>query len=317
MNIKAFLSLALLIPPAEYAAELPSQFNGLGGASLRAAVADEYTPVTPGAEVIDMKGGRDVTEYFDPFVGGVVDATGWHYGMIVPDSWLEGDAPVDMYNLLMLSGETDAARKDYPVGKVDNPAYDNGIWRAGTTVVAGLPIGFYEPPTNFRGDFARVFFYYVAVHSPRELTPRGYTMLDGSMYPAFTPYAMTVLMDYHRSDPVSDDELRRVDMISSVQGNRNPFVDYPVLAEYLWGDRRDEVVEIPGEPVALRGTYRLSDERIDLVSNYVPDDAAWSVDGKSVAGNYLVPARLGKGKHQLRYTTPSGAAGMLTINITD
>ncbi|MDE6485133.1 MAG: endonuclease [Duncaniella sp.] len=314
---KAILPLALMLPPAMFPAELPTQFNGLGGAALRAAVADEYAPSLQVSEVIDMRGGCDITKYFDPFGGGVVDATGWHYGMIVPDAWMDEKSPVDMYNLLMISDETAAARKDYPLGTVENPVYDNRIWRAGTTAVAGLPIGFYEPPVDYRGDFARVFFYYVTVHSPLSLAPRGYTMLDGTVYPAFTPYGMAVLMDYHRSDPVSEDEMRRVDMIASVQGNRNPFVDYPVLAEYLWGDRMDKSVEIPGEAVPLRSTYRISDERIDLVSSYVPADAAWTVDGKSMNAAFIVPARLGKGKHQLRYTSPSGAAGMLTINIVE
>ena len=300
------------------AEELPPQFNGLAGASLRAAIGAEYAPLSPCGDVVDMKGGTERSRYFDPFSGREHEAQGWKYGMVVPAEWMPADnAPTDMYNMLMLSDDVAAVRKDFPFGKVEDTVFDNGIWRAGTTSIDGLPVNFYEPPEEFRGDFARIFFYYVAVYSPSVLMPRAYTMLDGSKYPGLTEYGQSVLMEYHRADPVSEDELRRTDVIAGRQGNRNPFVAYPVLAEYLWGERKDESVFIPGQPVPLRGVYSISDERIDLVSEYVPSDAAWTVDGRRVTGNFLVPAHLGAGNHQLRYTSPSGAAGMLMIKITE
>ncbi len=315
--MKILFPLAALTALTAVAGELPARFNGLSGAPLRAAVAADFAPITPALEAVDMKGGSDVSGYFDVFSGSTVDAARWRYGMIVPQEWMATEALVDMYNVLRLSDETDAVRRDLPLGKVDEATYDNGIWRAGTAAIAGLPVSFYEPPTDFRGDFARVFFYYVAVHSPVDLTPRGYMMLDGNVYPAFTPYAQATLMEYHRADPVSDDERRRMEVIAAKQGNRNPFVLYPELAEYLWGDRANEPVVIPGAPSPLRGTYALGDEKIDLVSEYIPDDAEWTVDGKKVTESYLVPSRLGLGNHSLRFTSPSGTAGMLTIRIVE
>lgn len=299
------------------AEELPSQFNGLGGATLRAAIGADYAPLTPGNGVVDMKGGTDRSRYFDPFSGCEADATEWKYGMVVPDEWVPAEVRKDMYNVLLVSDEAASARKDFPLGIVENVAFDNGIWRAGTASVGGIPVEFYDPPVEYRGDFARIFFYYVAIHTPSELTPRAYAMLDGSKYPGLTLYGQSILMEYHRADPVSEDEIRRMNVIEGLQGNRNPFVAYPQLAEYLWGDMKDEYVSIPGQPVPLKSSYRISDERIDLFSEYVPADAEWTVDGRRVKDNFLVPSRIGVGKHTLRYNSPSGAAGMLTIKIIE
>ena len=51
-------------------------------------------------------------------------------------------------------------------------------------------------------------------------------------------------MKWHRQDPVSQKEIDRNNGIQSVQGNRNPFIDYPYLAEYLWGEKASETVSL-------------------------------------------------------------------------
>lgn len=39
-------------------------------------------------------------------------------------------------------------------------------------------------------------------------------------------------------DPVSQKELDRAVEVNKIQGNRNPFIDYPELAEYIWGNKQ-------------------------------------------------------------------------------
>lgn len=43
----------------------------------------------------------------------------------------------------------------------------------------------------------------------------------------------------NKTDSVSTLELDRNNAIAAIEGNRNLFIDYPNLAEYVWGDSVD------------------------------------------------------------------------------
>ena len=67
-------------------------------------------------------------------------------------------------------------------------------------------------------------------------------------------WAIDMLLDWSRNDPVSQKELDRNDAVYAIQGNRNPFVDDPELIEYIWGDRQGDqytVEHYEGDPVLI------------------------------------------------------------------
>ena len=55
--------------------------------------------------------------------------------------------------------------------------------------------------------------------------------------PSGEPYhgVQSTLYSWHVADAVSSFEQNRNDVIYSYQGNRNPFIDHPEYANYLWG----------------------------------------------------------------------------------
>jgi hypothetical protein len=59
----------------------------------------------------------------------------------------------------------------------------------------------------------------------------------------FLPWLRDLLLEWHRLDPVSHKELDRAVEVNKIQGNRNPFIDYPELAEYIWGNKQGEEVD--------------------------------------------------------------------------
>ena len=83
----------------------------------------------------------------------------------------------------------------------------------------------YYPGDEDRGDVARIFFYMALMYEALELindvpAPFQMAMLD-------------VLIDWHTLDPVDDFERHRNDVIASYQGNRNPFIDYPLFYQLI------------------------------------------------------------------------------------
>jgi hypothetical protein len=49
-----------------------------------------------------------------------------------------------------------------------------------------------------------------------------------------------MLMEWSKNDPVSaDKEIPRNNEVAKIQKNRNPFIDYPGLEEYIWGSYMD------------------------------------------------------------------------------
>ena len=81
-----------------------------------------------------------------------------------------------------------------------------------------------------------------------------FTYTDGQV--EMTTYMLNLMLKWHRQDPVSEKELIRNEVIygnttyhkgnttNYAQKNRNPFIDYPDLVEYIWGDKKTTAVDI-------------------------------------------------------------------------
>lgn len=100
----------------------------------------------------------------------------------------------------------------------------------------------FEPCDEYKGDFARVYFY-VAVCYPNvawETSVQGTEVaFKRESYPTLKSDFQTLLLQWSRQDPVSEWEITRNNRVYGEQNNRNPFVDFPQLAEYIWGDSID------------------------------------------------------------------------------
>lgn len=171
----------------------------------------------------------------------------------VPKSWWKksGDveytpAYTDLWNLYPSDGKANQAKSNYPFGVCSTASvYDNGLTRVGPPVSgqgggAGLV---FEPGDEYKGDFARTIFYMATVYDDLPWAIN-YMFNDNSTWPTLRSWAYETLLDWARRDPVSQKEIDRNDGVESQQGNRNPFIDFPELAEYIWGTRTTEVFRI-------------------------------------------------------------------------
>ena len=68
-------------------------------------------------------------------------------------------------------------------------------------------------------------------------TTKPENMMENNTYLVFKEWAINLLLQWSRQDPVSQKERTRNEKVFLIQGNRNPFIDYQELAEYIWGNR--------------------------------------------------------------------------------
>lgn len=193
-----------------------------------------------------------------------------------PKSWWGGStttpAYIDLNHLYPSEAAANMAKSNYPLGEVTGkPSFENGITTVGSPVSGqgGGARMVFEPADEYKGDFARTYFYMVTCY--QNLTWKYTWMVSNNLYPTLNTWAVNLLLKWHREDPVSQKELDRNDEVYKVQANRNPFIDYPELAEYLWGDKRGEAFvpggETIGDPVLITPVQDMALEFGETVVN--------------------------------------------------
>ncbi|HRZ96587.1 MAG TPA: endonuclease [Paludibacter sp.] len=184
----------------------------------------------------------------------------------LPKSWWSTSpettvAYSDLHNLYPSDATANSAKSNYPLGEVSGtPVFTNGVVKVGTNNFPGYNGTVFEPDDEFKGDFARDYMYVVTCYENYASNWRStgtLSMLYNNTYPVFKSYAVNLLLKWHRTDPVSEKELIRNNAVFAYQNNRNPFVDFPILAEYLWGDLKgsDWTGSDPGLELPFYVTY--------------------------------------------------------------
>lgn len=156
-----------------------------------------------------------------------------------PKSWWGGihnAAYTDLHHLYPADEAANMAKSNFPLGIVGIPVFNNGVSKVGYDCFTDSSTAYlvFEPADEYKGDFARAYFYVVTCY--QELSWKHTFMLEANAYPTLNQEAARLLMDWHRKDPVSTKERVRNEAVFDCQHNRNPFIDYPELACYLWGD---------------------------------------------------------------------------------
>lgn len=167
----------------------------------------------------------------------------------VPKSWWKKDGDVeytpaytDLWNLYPSDGTANQAKSNYAFGVCKSASFDNGVTKVGSAAsgYGGGSGKVFEPADKYKGDFARTLFYMATVYDDLPWVIN-YMFSANSPYPTLRPWAVDMLLNWSRMDPVSPKEIERNDAVQNAQGNRNPFIDFPELAEYIWGTRMNQV----------------------------------------------------------------------------
>ena len=164
-----------------------------------------------------------------------------------PKSWFNEASPMksDAFHVVPTDGKVNGQRSNFPYGECSGGTnlgtYDGvtALGRLGTCTYPGYTGKVFEPDDEYKGDFARIYFYMATCYN-NKISSWDSPMLAGNDFPCYTTWAVSMLLKWHEQDPVSEKELSRNDAVYAYQDNRNPFVDYPELAQYIWGDKQNQ-----------------------------------------------------------------------------
>lgn len=163
-----------------------------------------------------------------------------------PKSWFNDGYPMytDLYHLYPTDGYVNGRRSNSPFGEVANPTYKSAqdFCLLGPSATPGYSGTVFEPADEYKGDFARTYFYMITSYEA-QIEIWNCDMLDGKKYPGFSKWALDMLLRWSELDPVSEKETDRIEAVYEIQGNRNPFIDYPGLEQYIWGKYQNEAFQ--------------------------------------------------------------------------
>jgi hypothetical protein len=189
--------------------------NGVPG------VADAYSGIfIPGTSA----DGHDYSENGDPTHDGWSREQVMNVEHVFPQSLFKKDLPMrsDLHHLMATFEHPNGMRGNLPFGAAKNPLdyhNDAGAKRDGRV---------FEPPDFTKGRVARAMLYFYARY-------KGQGFFDQHVAAFWNPQIET-LLDWNRRFPPTVEEQRRNDHVQAFQGNRNPFVDDPGLADRIGAD---------------------------------------------------------------------------------
>lgn len=179
---------------------------------------------------------------------------------IIPQSVFNEQSPMvaDAHFITPTDGKVNGMRSNYPHGTVSSATYtsQNG-GKLGSSSVSGYSGTVFEPINAFKGDIARMYFYF-ATRYENTVAGYSYAMFNGSSNQVFTTAFLNVLLAWHAQDPVSAREIARNNAIYARQNNRNPYIDHPEYVNQIWGGTPSGDTQAPTTPTSLASTSKTS-----------------------------------------------------------
>lgn len=126
-------------------------------------------------------------------------------------------AGTDVHNLRACDGDMNSSRS--------NRLYQDDTGNSHIT-----SLGNWYPGDEWKGDVARTIMY-MYLRYGNQCLPNNVASSTNTYHQVMPD----VFLDWNVQDPVSQTELLRNEVLESLQGNRNPFIDNPYLATLLWG----------------------------------------------------------------------------------
>lgn len=306
-----------------------SSLEGKTGTALKAAVKNivrKHTVISYGDNTWNAFRSTDIIVidgkecWWDMYSTNRLAATAKINGMniehSVPNSWWGGtknDAYKDIVHLNPSDKDGNSRKSNFPLTELSTKSWTNGAVTVGKPKSGqggGSSNGF-EPADEYKGDFARAYMYMFVTYDDINWGETSGGQNVEWMFSAdpfeLKDWAKELLLRWSANDAVSEKERKRNDGVYKEQKNRNPFIDLPDLAEYIWGDKSGQPYHVDGE------------HGVDPVNPVNPNPVEPDpVDPTAVAGTYVLVASQGDIRAGEQYIILSRKSGVaMSTELTD
>lgn len=242
-----------------------------------------------------------------------------------PKSWWGGaknNAYKDLYNLYPSDSDANSSKSNYAMGVVTTvKTSEEGYDKVGTGTINGVSgTSCWEPGDQYKGDFSRSYLYMGVVYSNLTFQGTGLQTMSNEDYPGMKAWATTLYTAWGKADRVSTLERDRNNAVAKIQGNRNLFVDFPYLADYVWGDSASVAFNPATSLSTADDDSRYMDTQpVDPETPEEGDDVKFQkVTSFPGEGEYLIVASVdGALKAANPVTSTKGYGYLYTTNVTD
>lgn len=237
------------------------------------------------------------------------------------DSWLGSATPQrsDAHHIVPTDGYVNNRRGSYPHGKVLSATWTstNGSKLGNSDPTTGFTGTVFEPIDEFKGDFARMYFYVATRYEDKiagwVTNGSANLILSGNSYPAYKTWFINLMLLWHTQDPVSEKEINRNNAIYSYQNNRNPFIDNPDYALLIWNPGALSVAftstPLTSAVVGTTYNYNISASgpgTLTITCTEKPDWLNFNQTGSGTAQLTGVPSAVNAGSHSVQLVASNG-----------
>ncbi len=179
------------------------------------------------------------------------------------------DAYSDLNHLRVSEVGINETRANKYFGEVDNPTGTDDYGNSWTASI-------FEPRDEVKGDVARMMFYMVIKYENSldvdlELTDdlREISQSSGQTGGVAHLGVLSTLLKWHFEDPVDEREITRNEAIYIVQKNRNPFIDHPEYAYYLFKDEAKDYISVDDLSTLCQSYITYDEDKISAAEKLV------------------------------------------------
>ena len=141
----------------------------------------------------------------------------------------------DLFHVYPTDGWINNRRSNYPHAEVGSATITStNNTKVGSSKTSGVSGSVCEPADEYKGDFARTYFYFVTCYQTKLSGFKSFAAFSNNAYPSLSSWAIKLYLKWSKEDPVSEKEIKRNEEAYKIQKNRNPFIDFPGIENLIW-----------------------------------------------------------------------------------